>query len=498
MTESPPPPAPSIYKQMWRGSAWTILMRWCLRGIGLVSILVLARVLTPEDFGIVAMASIVSAFIQGFSELGTSMALIREPNPSKAHCDTAWTIQILVGVLVGILLALLAEPAAWYFREPRVAQVLYVLAGSAPIAATENVGMVLVRKALDFATDFRFVVYSRLSTFFVTVALALLWRNYWALVAGQVLGKLVAVGLSYWMHPYRPRLSLEKARDYLTFSLYIVPINFARFLRERFGVLVVGRIGDTGLLGSYNVAAELAGMATQEIIFPLGRALFPSYATLVDDKKRLVEVFLHVLAAISMLMVPIGLGLSIVAEDFVYVVLGSQWTAAIPFLQWLAVYGLFYAWTLTLTGNILLVSGHERRAALAIWVNLAIMVPCVLAGSWLGGVQGVVVTITLSAVVALPLMAYLLTTALPVTFLQLATSVWPSVVAGLLMVAGILLLTKGVADARAAQLVLDVVVGAALYGTTLVCLWWLRGRPDGVERAVMDLLRRRLAKASGE
>lgn len=384
MTEPPPPPAPSIYEQMWHGSAWAILMRWCLRGIGLVSVLILARLLTPADFGIVAMASIVSAFIQGFSELGTSMALIREPNPSRTHCDTAWTIQILVGVFIGVMLAALAEPAAWYFREPRLAPVLYVFAVVAPIGATENVGMVLVRKALDFATDFRFVVYSRLSTFFVTVALAFLWRNYWALVVGQIFGKLVTVGLSYFMHPYRPHLSLQKARDYFTFSLYVVPINIARFLRERFGVLVIGRVADTALLGSYNVAAELAGMATQEIIFPLGRALFPSYATLVDNKQKLAEVFLNVLAAVSMLTVPISLGLSIIAEDFVYVVLGHQWIDAIPFLRWLAIYGLMYAWTLTLTGNILLVSGHERRSALAIWLNLMIMVPCVLAGAWFG------------------------------------------------------------------------------------------------------------------
>jgi len=469
-------------------------MRWCLRGVGLISVLILARVLTPEDFGIVAMATIVSALIQGFSELGTSMALIREPNPARAHCDTAWTVQILVGVFIGVLLAALAEPAAWYFKEPRLAPVLYLFAGVAPIGATGNVGMVLVRKALDFATDFRFVVYSRLSTFFVTVALAFAWRNYWALVAGQIFGSLFAVGLSYRMHPYRPRLSLEKAREYLKFSLYIVPINIARFLRERFGVLVIGRIADTGLLGNYNVAAELAGMATQEIIFPLGRALFPSYATLVDDRKKLVEVFLNVLAAVSMLTVPISLGLSIIAADFVYVVLGHQWTDAIPFLRWLAIYGLMYAWTLTLTGNILLVSGHERRSALAIWLSLVIMVPCVLAGSWFAGAQGVVIGITLSAVIALPVMVYLLTTALPVTFLQLANAVWPSVVAGLLMVAGLLLLTRGLFDARVAQVAVDVATGAAIYVSALLCLWWLRGRPQGVERAVMTLLVNKLRK----
>jgi PST family polysaccharide transporter len=263
-------------------------------------------------------------------------------------------------------------------------------------------------------------------------------------------------------------------------------------------VLVVGRIGDAGLLGTYNVAAELAGMATQEIIFPLGRALFPSYATLVGDKKKLIEVFLNVLAAVSMLTIPMSLGLSIVAEEFVHVVLGQQWTGAIPFLRWLAIYGLLYAWTLTLTGNILLVSGHERRSALAIWLNLAIMIPCVLAGSWFAGVEGIVAGITLSAFIALPLMIYLLTTALPVTFAQLAKAVWPSVAAGLLMVTGLLLLTRGAFDTRIAQMAADVATGAGLYVSALLCLWWARGRPDGVERAVVNLLVRRLRRSPSE
>jgi O-antigen/teichoic acid export membrane protein len=465
-------------------------MRWCLRGIGLVSVLILARVLTPEDFGIVAMATIVIGFVQGFSELGTAMVLIREPNPSRVHCDTAWTIQILVGVFIGVLLAVLAQPAAWYFREPRVAPVLYLLAASAALGATSNVGMVLVRKALDFATDFRFVVYSRLSTFFVTVALALLWRNYWALVVGQIIGNLFSVGLSYRMHPYRPRLSLEKGRQYLTFSSYVIPINIAKFLRERFPVLVVGRTGDTGLLGTFNVAVELAGMATQEITFPLGRALFPSFATLTHDRKQLIEAFLHVLAAVTMLTIPLSLGLAIIAEEFVHVVLGPQWTAAVPFLRWMAIYGLIHAWTITLTGHVLMVSGYERRSTLAAWLNLAIMVPSVLVGSWFWGAHGVVVGATLSALVSLPLMIYLLTTALPVTFLQLARAIGPSAVAGILMVAGLLLLTRQLFDSRVTQLAVDVVAGAVLYVATILCLWWLRGRPDGVERGVMTLLAR--------
>jgi O-antigen/teichoic acid export membrane protein len=483
---------------MLRGSLWAIVMRWSLRGIGLISVLILARLLTPEDFGIVAMASITIGFIQGFSELGTSMVLIREPNPTRAHCDTAWTVQVIVGTFVATLVAALAEPAAWYFREPRLVAVLYLLAASALVGSTTNVGLVLVRKALDFATDFRFVVYTRLATFLITIPLALVLRSYWALVAGQVVGGTIGVWLSYRMHPYRPRLSLERAKEYFTFSLSIVPFNIARFLRDRIGVLVVGRIADTAALGSYNVAAELASMATQEIISPLGRALFPSYATLVGDRKKLVEVFLNVFAAITMLTVPIGVGLSTIAEEFVYVVLGNQWTHAIPFLQWLAIYGILNGWSFTLTGSILIVSGHERRSAFALWLYVAILVPFAVVGGWLWGALGVAQGATVASVVALPVMAHLLRSSLPVTFGQLVRAVAPYSAAGVLMAAVLVFVTKDTFGTRVIQLTMDVLVGAALYTSAIYGLWRLRGRPVGVEHAVLDLIAHRFNKTPPE
>lgn len=107
-----------------------------------------------------------------------------------------------------------------------------------------------------------------------------------------------------------------------------------------------------------------------------------------------------------------------------------------------------------------------------------------------------VIAITLSAFIALPLMAYLLTTALLVTFLELARAVWPSVAAGIVMAAGLLLSTRHLFDARVAQLAVDVATGAVLYISALLCLWWLRGRPAGVERAVMTLLASRFRKST--
>jgi lipopolysaccharide exporter len=481
-----------VYKQIAQGSAWAILMRWAIRGIGLVSVVILARLLTPEDFGIVAMASILIGLIREFSELGVTMHLIRQPTATREHCDTAWTMRLLQGVFVAIALVAFAAPASWYFREPRLVDVIHVLAASALIAGAENIGMVLVRKELNFALDFRFSVYRRLIAFFVTVTLAWWLRDYWALVWGQLASSMLEVALSYIMHPYRPRFSLSKAREYFRFALYIFPINIARYVRERFDVLVVGRIAPAPTVGLYNVSSELASLASQEILFPLGRALFPNYAKLAHDLPRLTEVFLGVVATVSMLAIPLALGMVLVAQDFVGLLLGDKWLGVVPLLKWLSVYGVASALGAIFSGNILLVTGHERLGALSMWINIVILFPLILIGATIWGVNGVVWMATTGAIISLPVTGYMLTRAVPVTLLELARAVWPSLAAGIVMIVLVRLMVSDSIQPSALRLAVTVLVGAIVYVGAIFFLWRLRGSPSGVERTVADFIVHRL------
>lgn len=267
----------TIYRDMIAGSLWGVAMRWSTRGIGLVSVVILARILTPADFGIMAMFSLFAGLIEGFAEMGTGMLLLRQAEITRADCDTAWTLRIIQGVLIGAALLICAPLAVRYFSEPRLFPVIVVMALCSFIGATANIGATLVRKELDFAKDFRYGVYGKLVTFFPTLALAFMLRNYWALVAGNVAGTVAGVALSYRMHPYRPRLSLERARQYLSFSISVIGANIARFLKGKVDVLVIGGSTNAALTGSYNVASELATLATQEIVIPVWRGLFPAH-----------------------------------------------------------------------------------------------------------------------------------------------------------------------------------------------------------------------------
>ena len=118
----------SVQQQMIRGSAWMIAWRWSIRGIGLVSTIALARLLTPADFGLVAMATLAVGLIEAFGDADFKLAIIRHPNPTRDHLDTAWTLGILTGTVVALALVVLAPAAAAYFNEPRVVLVIRFLA----------------------------------------------------------------------------------------------------------------------------------------------------------------------------------------------------------------------------------------------------------------------------------------------------------------------------------------------------------------------------------
>ncbi len=271
------------------------------------------------------MATLVTGYLFVISELSSGLLLMREPNPTRADCDTAWTIGVLQGVVVGAGLVLLAPLAARYFSEPRLELVMYILAASPVIDRFENIGVVLVRKDLDFARDFRINLYKRIGGVTLTICLAFVFRNYWALVYGQIGSSVLGVLVSFIMHPYRPRFSLAKARRYVRFAFATIPMGLATYTSDRMSVLVGGRIGLATDLGRLTVASEIGTMATEEIASPVERALFPSMSKFASDRNQLAKVFVNTLGAITFLTVPVGLGLSSVASDFIAVLLGQKW-----------------------------------------------------------------------------------------------------------------------------------------------------------------------------
>ena len=171
------------------------------KSIGLISTLVLVRVLTPSDFGLVAMAMAVVALLELMSAFGFDSALIQRQDTARSHFDTAWTFNVIFGVCIALFLVAMAVPAAAFYREPRLEQMLPVLAIGAVVGGFENIGTVAFRKELNFRMEFIYLFIKRIAVFAVVITLALTLRSFWALIFATIAGKAMAVLISYLLHP---------------------------------------------------------------------------------------------------------------------------------------------------------------------------------------------------------------------------------------------------------------------------------------------------------
>jgi len=484
----------STARHMLRGAAWAVLMRWGIRFIGIINLIILARLLTVEELGVVALATLVVGLIRQFYAIGIPMLLIRKQEIDRADCDTAWTLRMCMGAVMAVAMALCAPMVAKYFEEPRMVDVTYVLAVAFFVASGMNVGMVLARRELDFAKDFRFHVYIRLITFLATIGLAFWWRTVWAVVVGTLVSSIAEVVLSFRMHNYRPRFCLKHYREYLRFGLAIIPLNLGQYLVQKADSWVVAGIASTSRFSAYNMGSELSASFTQEIVGTIARGLYPNYTRLASRPAELSAAFCNVLSSISLLVLPLGVGLAMVSRDAVLVLLGEQWLGVGPLLPWLAIYWAVSAINTLLAGQVLIATGHERVSAAMTWVRLAILLPAAILGGQIDGAAGVAKGVLASAIIAFPLVVAVLVWTSLLSVRQVARATWRPVVATAAMAAALGLPNWSGSEVAIIRLATDVAGGAFVYLITVWALWLLSGRPSGTEGAVLGYALRKFRR----
>lgn len=498
MTSSSPGQRPiRAGRELAVGSAWMVAMRWAIRSVGLVSTVVLARLLAPDDFGVVAMAMVAVAILQSFTQSGVDLALLRADEPTREHYDAAWTLEIIQGIALAVALFATAPLVAGQFEDPRVTEVIRALSVAGLIGGFQNIGVVNFRRTLDFRREFRFGVFKKLSSFVVTIAAALWLRNYWALVIGQVAGRLAEVVLSYVMSDYRPRLALARIREIWGFSRWLVLARFTMLVNRQFDRWVVGTIGGAGAMGNYFIAQDFASSPSDEVVAPMARAAFPVYSRLRADPAGLADALRRMLASVAAITFATGLGIAAVAEDFVYVVLGPKWSGAVPLMPWLGLFAAVYGVVRTLD-TFLIATGRERLSSLVALAYAIAVVPVLWFAGQGGGVDAIAATKALTVFALVGILARVVASTPPLALGAVWSACWPSVFAATAM----FLSVRGLQSfwdvgGHFPGLCRDVIVGAVVYIGVGLLTWVARGRPAGIEQDLIDTLGRALRRASG-
>lgn len=331
---------PNISGKIISGSFWMILMRWSSRLLGIASVIILARILVPEDYGLVAQAVLFSSLLELITQFGFYIAIIRNKNSSVAEYNTVWTLSVLRGLILALVVCLSATFIADFFSEPRIYPLMFVYALVIFINGLMNVGVVDFQKYMQFDKDFRLNISSRLTGFIVTMVIAIIYKSYWAFPLGSLAGAMVKVIVSYTMSAFRPRFTLSDFSNIFNFSKWFFIYESLNAFSTKLDTFLLSKFSSTEALGLYTVSNEISAMPSTEVAMPVARASLPALAQYADNLAEFRKLYTQVLVSVLFIAIPASVGISVLADYIVALALGSNWSDAAIYIKILAFLGI--------------------------------------------------------------------------------------------------------------------------------------------------------------
>lgn len=478
-------------EKLARGVLWLSGAKIVVNVLGLISTLVLARLLTPEDFGLVAIANTLIAVVASMTEMSLSAALVHHKDPTDEHFNSAWTMNALRALLIASVLGAASPFIADFYNDPRLMPVLLLLAGSMVIGGLNNPKQVVLTRRLEFWQEFAVLVSQKAAGFAVGVTMALVFRSYWALVAGTLATQLAGLVVSYCVVPFRPRPSLAKVRELWSFSAWVTLSYILNTINWKLDHFLIGTFISPKALGTYTVGDNLAGLATRETIGPLEAALFPGLRQVVDDPERLKRTYSRAQGLITMIALPVGFTVGALAEPLVALVLGPKWSDAVLIVQVLAC--IFAVQTISSAVHPLAMAKGQTRAMFGRdMLAFAVRVPIILGGMWWAGVTGIVFGRVISGTTSMLISAHVVKQLIGIPIWRQLMNSWRSAVSVALMWAALTAMlaqwpVTGSPLHRAAALAVLGACGGAVYLSAHFLLWRLARKPAGPESDFLEL-----------
>ncbi len=462
--------------KVFQGAGWLVASRFLGRFIDFFTLLIMARILTPADFGLTALAMSCVVIVDMVLEIPVTQALVRLPHVDRTHLNTGFTLGALRGVAIALLLLAVAWPFSAINGDPRVVPVILVLA-LAPIArGLASPGLILFVRDLGFLRSFLLETGGKLAAFCLALATLLLGGGYWALVVNFVAAPVFGAALSYRLAPYRPALSLSRLTDFAGFLGWFTGAQLVAAATWQFDRILLGLWGGKEILGRYAVAADLSVMPTQSLIGPALQPIMAAFARIKAEDQRLRRAFLKAARFSMLVSVPCSLGIALTADLIVEVLLGPKWRGAETFLCLLSLSVMMTPYFQALYSLSLALGRPEPIFRLNLF-DLAIRSAAVVIGFLHFGAVGVAAGRLVAAAIMAGLYLREVGVLISADLASQLTNLWKIAAAGAVMAGGVLALRSSLASLSLPALAEFVIVagsGALLYAASLLaCGVWL-------------------------
>jgi O-antigen/teichoic acid export membrane protein len=376
----------ALDRSLMRGLAWTGSVKLVHQGVAWASTLIVARLLTPRDYGLVGMGTLYMGLVTLLSEFGIGTSIVTLRHLTREQIAQINTLSVMFGIAGFLVSCLLAFPLAWFFKEPLLPPVIVALAGAFVITSFRTVPYALLQRDLRFKRlaaleGAQAILLATASVFFA-------WSgfHYWTLVISSLLGAAFSTGVVLYYHRHafaRPRR--ETLSEAITFSRSIIVGRLSFYWFSNADYLVAGKALGNAAFGAYQVAYNLSMTLLEKTSGLVLRVTPAVFSSVQNDTPALRRYWLGITEGTALVTFPITIGLSLVTRDFVTIVLGPKWYAMIGALQILSIYAGFRS-ILPLTSQLLVATRKGAKTDARNAFQVAIAMPL---GFWIGSHWGV-------------------------------------------------------------------------------------------------------------
>ncbi len=348
----------SLREKAAKGVLWSVIQKWGREIITFLTFIALSRMLPPEAFGLVALATVFTAFIQIFLDQGFSAAIMQRAEIESEHLDTAFWTSVLIGILLTIVSIALAGVVAAFFDEPRLTPVLRWLSISFVVIAFSSTQIAILQRELAFKNLAARSLTATVIGGIVGVGMAYTGYGVWSLVGQNLATGMVAAIVLWRVSDWRPgfHFSVKHFKDLFGFGMSIVGNKVLVFFNRRSDDLLIGYFLGPTFLGYYTIGYRLLLVMIRLVTGITNSVAFPTFSRIQHKPERMRRAFYNVTQYTSLLAFPAFIGVAVLAPELVEAFFGKQWAPSVPVMQILALFGILQS-VLVFNGSVIKASG---------------------------------------------------------------------------------------------------------------------------------------------
>lgn len=482
------------------GSAIAGAGRFLSRLLDLAAVIILARLLTPEDFGLVAIGIGTLAVVNAFTDLPVTQALVQKVEIEPRDYDTAFTLGFIRGAMVFALMVAASVPLAAVYDEPRLAPVVAALGLVPLVFALGSPAFMNYQRALRFAPGVLNELAGRAIALALTACVAWFTRSYWALIIPAMTTPAVLAGASHIWAPYRPRFTLAKYRSFISFTGWISLSQMINGINLQSDRLFLGWLLGKPTLGQYSVGNDVATSATYSLAAPLTTVLFAGFSRVQHDRERLLRTYKFGQQALMAALLPLGVGLAVLSDRIVSSLLGDGWELAAMVILFIAPVIALQMLTVA-TEALCMGVGATRAIFLRNVAAFFIRTPGTIVAAAIFGLVGALIARVVASILIILINLRLVSRLLNYSIVAQIVLCWRSFVSVVVMAVCVfaaenVLAGESTTLVEIAELLGLIALGAGIYVLTHAGLWVMAGRPAGPEALILAQAQRLLGQVT--